>query len=636
VADAGELVVRVSADTKDLESALKSAQKTIDKVGSSFQKVGSQLTKGLTVPIAAAGTAIMGVWNNIDEAEDNIIAKTGALGETAASLKGTFKNVFGSMPTDAQTASDAIAELNTQFGLMGKQLEDASKYLIMFSKITGANVTEAAQQAEKAMRMFNVPVERLPDVLDAVASAAQKTGISTNKLMQAVVDLAPQLKKLGFNLASSIKFISETEKAGIDTSKAVIYLGRALANGAKKGKSTSAMLDEMAKKFANAKTETEQTALAMEYFGAKGAYTLIAAIQQGQISLSDLAKAAKQAQDPLAGLNETTGTVAKTYEETLDPIDKFKAKMNELALKIAPLGVTLQETIEPALTNIIDAIGKLLDWLNKLDPTTKNMIVQVGVALAVLGPLVSIIGGIIKTIATVIGWIGTIVGALQSLWGIISGVASAIAGVIGWPALAVAAIAVGVALVVKYWDQIYAFLKTAHKWIVDKLTSVGLTLNTFLKTAYKWIVDNWLQPVFDAFVNVFTDIKNAVKSIWDGLVDVLKTPLNWIIDAVNTVIRGLNKIHFSIPSWVPGIGGKSFGINIATIPHLATGGIVTRPTLAVVGEAGPEAVVPLNGQGIGGYIIIKQMIVREEADIDRISQQLASKVLQAQKYRGVR
>jgi len=68
VADAGELVVRVSADTKDLESALKSAQKTIDKVGSSFQKVGSQLTKGLTVPIAAAGTAIMGVWQNIDSA----------------------------------------------------------------------------------------------------------------------------------------------------------------------------------------------------------------------------------------------------------------------------------------------------------------------------------------------------------------------------------------------------------------------------------------------------------------------------------------------------------------------------------------------------------------------------------------
>lgn len=635
MADAGELVVRVSADTKDLESALKSAQKTIDKVGSSFQKVGSQLTKGLTMPIAAAGTAIMGVWNNIDEAEDNIIAKTGALGETAASLKGTFKNVFGSMPTDAQTASDAIAELNTQFGLMGKQLEDASKYLIMFSKITGANVTEAAQQAEKAMRVFNVPVEHLPDVLDAVASAAQKTGISTNELMQAVVDLAPQLKKLGFNLASSIKFISETEKAGIDTSKAVTYLGRALATGAKKGKSTSAMLEEMAKKFAAAKTETQQTALAMEYFGARGAYTLIAAVQQGQISFTDLAAAVKKAQDPLAGFAETTGTVAQTYEETLDPIDKFKAKMNDLALKIAPLGVTLQETIEPALSNIIDYIGKLLDWLNKLDPATKNMIVQISIALAVLGPVLNIVGSIIKGVAAVIGWIGKIAGALSSLWGVLSGVISAVASVVGWPVLVAAAVAAGVAVVVKYWDQISAFIKTAYKWIVDTFMKLWNTIKGPLQNLWN-DVQSWLQPVFDVFVNVFTDIKNAVANIWDGLITVLKTPLNWIIDAINTVIGGLNKIRFSIPSWVPGLGGKSFGINIPTIPQLATGGIVTRPTLAMIGEAGPEAVVPLNGPGLGGYIIIKQMIVREEADIDRISQQLASKVLQAQKYRGVR
>jgi len=74
------------------------------------------------------------------------------------------------------------------------------------------------------MRMFGISAEYLPDVLDAVAAAGQRTGVSTNELMQAVINLAPQLKKLGFNLASSIQFISETEKAGIDASKAVTYL----------------------------------------------------------------------------------------------------------------------------------------------------------------------------------------------------------------------------------------------------------------------------------------------------------------------------------------------------------------------------------------------------------------------------
>ena len=55
------------------------------------------------------------------------------------------------------------------------------------------------------------------------------------------------------------------------------------------------------------------------------------------------------------------------------------------------------------------------------------------------------------------------------------------------------------------------------------------------------------------------------------------------------MIKGLNKIK--LPDWIPGLGGK--GINIPTIPKLAKGGIVDAPTIAMVGEAGKEAVMPL-------------------------------------------
>jgi hypothetical protein len=67
---------------------------------------------------------------------------------------------------------------------------------------------------------------------------------------------------------------------------------------------------------------------------------------------------------------------------------------------------------------------------------------------------------------------------------------------------------------------------------------------------------------------------------------------------VNTVVGLLNKIHIKFPSWVPKFGGKEFGLNIPKIPMLAQGGVVNKPTLAMIGEAGPEAVVPL-GRGMG-------------------------------------
>jgi len=77
----------------------------------------------------------------------------------------------------------------------------------------------------------------------------------------------------------------------------------------------------------------------------------------------------------------------------------------------------------------------------------------------------------------------------------------------------------------------------------------------------------------------------------------VKFPLNLIIDGINAVIRALNSISIDIPDWVPIFGGKTFGINIPLIPKLARGAIVTSPTLAMIGERGPEAVVPLENTG---------------------------------------
>jgi hypothetical protein len=65
----------------------------------------------------------------------------------------------------------------------------------------------------------------------------------------------------------------------------------------------------------------------------------------------------------------------------------------------------------------------------------------------------------------------------------------------------------------------------------------------------------------------------------------------------------IGKLSFKVPSWVPGIGGSGF--DVPDIPMLAEGGIVTGPTLAMIGEAGPEAVIPLSKMGgMGGGITV--------------------------------
>jgi hypothetical protein len=93
---------------------------------------------------------------------------------------------------------------------------------------------------------------------------------------------------------------------------------------------------------------------------------------------------------------------------------------------------------------------------------------------------------------------------------------------------------------------------------------------------------------------------DGVKLYFGVVYDIFKTLFNGIAGLWNNTI---GKLSFKAPSWVPGIGGKGF--DVPNIPMLAEGGIVTGPTLAMIGEKGPEAVVPLDRyRGGGGNIYV--------------------------------
>jgi len=111
-----------------------------------------------------------------------------------------------------------------------------------------------------------------------------------------------------------------------------------------------------------------------------------------------------------------------------------------------------------------------------------------------------------------------------------------------------------------------------------------------------------ITNAFDAVKNTAQSVANIVGAAFRIVFDGIKIYINSIISLANIAIRALNAINVSVPNWVPGIGGKSFGFDLKQIPMLADGGIVTKPTLAMIGEAGAEAVVPLSKGGFGSGI----------------------------------
>lgn len=139
----------------------------------------------------------------------------------------------------------------------------------------------------------------------------------------------------------------------------------------------------------------------------------------------------------------------------------------------------------------------------------------------------------------------------------------------------------------------------------ENLGLLGVPLNSFLGTVgaiwngVKGIFNGILTFLHGVFTGnweeIFQGLGDIVKSIFGTIGGVIKAPINAAISGINWVISKINTISFDVPSWIPGIGGSHFGINLPTIPALAEGGIVTKATMALVGEGKEhEAVIPLS------------------------------------------
>ena len=162
--------------------------------------------------------------------------------------------------------------------------------------------------------------------------------------------------------------------------------------------------------------------------------------------------------------------------------------------------------------------------------------------------------------------------------------------------------------------------------VIETFKAVATYIQTPFKVAFTFIANltKAFSKLFTGDIPGFlTGMKTAFKNAFNGLIEIVKAPLNLIIDMLNGVIKGLNKIKIDIPEWFPGkYAGKTFGVNIKTIPKLAVGGIVNMPGRgvpiggAIAGEVSKEGVIPLTdsqammelGQAIGRYININATV----------------------------
>jgi phage-related protein len=152
--------------------------------------------------------------------------------------------------------------------------------------------------------------------------------------------------------------------------------------------------------------------------------------------------------------------------------------------------------------------------------------------------------------------------------------------------------------------------------VVPAIRTMGSVITQVFGTAFKFIGTSLsntmsvLTAFASSFRGVWSSVGSFLKNVINSMLGMIQSLSNGVIDAVNLMIRALNRIQIKVPDWVPGIGGRSFGFAIPEIakiriPQLADGGVVMpQPggVLANIAEAGQaEAVIPLDRFGdLGG------------------------------------
>ena len=197
-------------------------------------------------------------------------------------------------------------------------------------------------------------------------------------------------------------------------------------------------------------------------------------------------------------------------------------------------------------------------------------------------------------------------------------------------------------------DKVFGVVKK----VVDFLRPIGAAYFDGLKLAFnaiKTVLSGYaaiVMGVFDAFKTVYDFLKPITSKAFDGIkaaFDVIKKPVDLLITALRkakelfewftSIGGGKNTPTVAIGPTTPGTGLPP-GFQVPdSVPGLAKGGIVRSPTLALIGEAGPEAVVPLSGRnaGMGMTINVQAGLV---ANPDQIGQQIIEAIQRAQRRSG--
>ena len=407
-------------------------------------------------------------------------------------------------------------------------------------------------------------------------------------------------------IASLTATLQAMGSQGTDAEGKILALGSAGVQLGFNAEDTAASIAKLYQRTGDLTEATQLNSTAMDLARAKNidlatASNMIGLVMSGNSRvLKQYGIDLKDAGTPLEALDE----LQQKLSGQADAFSKtFQGQSDILKESFTQLKITIGNDLLPTLTDLLVKVATftttvLPAWIDEAKALgtwlENHRVVLYAIAGAIVGALTpAMVAFVMVTIPAMIAAFATAAIALAP-WmiagAIIGGIVAGVMWIINnWQLVKAEAIAI--------WNSIKDFF-------TDNLAAILAVFTGGIGNIVKLIVDNW-QSIEDTSKAIWEGIGSTISDVWSDIEDTVKASINWILEKINSIITAVNNAVHSV--------GSKIGLNIPaipTIPLLAQGGIITRPTLAMVGEGGePEAVIPLSrlnqfaGGGAGGLTI---------------------------------
>lgn len=637
----------------DADENLGKLAKTAEKIGKA-----AKVAAGVTAAAATAvGVAAVKSYTEHEQAVNSMAAATGAAGEELehlqAAMEGVYQNNFGD---SLQDAADAVAMVDRNLkNISPDEIQEATEAALALQDTFEYGVEESTRAAAAITKNFGGSAK---EAFSLIAAGAQNGLDYSGELIDTINEYSSQFSKLGFtadgmfqllqsgadstawNLDKVGDAIKEFSIRAIDGSDTTVQAFQDLGYNANAMMETFAGGGEDANKaffdvlntLMDMDDQVKRDALGVALFGtmwedlgaeamqamadaSTAAYDTQGALEQiNSVRYNDLESAMQGVKRQAEGILWTIGEQLEPY--ILDGLNFLSATViPNVQTAVEKLGGYVQSNVIPTIKTAAQWIGENKDMLLTLAGAITTA-VGAFMALRTAGQAAGAIkgigtvlgtavkqGGLLKTVVGLLGGqftviiaiIAAVAGAFVILWNRSEQFRNAVMGILGRVQPLLQALGNFASMI---WSNLAPALQFVAELILNGLQNAFVTIAPIVENIMGVLTGliEFLTGVFSGnWEMAWQGICDIVSNLVQGLVQIVKLPINAIIGAVNSVIGAINNCGFTIPDWVPVLGGKSFSINLPTIPMLAAGGIATAPTLAMIGEGGePEAVMPLS------------------------------------------